>query len=172
MLLTCNLQCRLLLLVEKVEKLTSQLIGKFLPAVLQQGVQSDDVALDAGVVKATVEVFGVLGLDVRSATKQKLADARVTLLYSEEKWGQASEGLIIDICTSIQKFLHDVLILRICIDCVHERSSLLLIFMVDQSLIIEQIFHELKVAFLTGHHQGRLTLICLLRVYIGSSFDK
>ena len=136
-LLARYLERRLRLLVEQIEELASQLIGELLSTVLEQCVQRHNVALDASVVQAAVEVFGELSGYVRPTTQEQLADARVAFLHSEKQRGQTCQRLVVDAGSSIQKFLHDILVLRIRTDCIHERSTLLLIFMIDQCLVVE-----------------------------------
>ena len=123
-------------------------------------------------MQTAIHVFRKLRLDVSPSAQKKLANTCMTLLDCEEKRCQSCQRLIIDIRATIQKFLHYVLILRIRIYCIHERSSFLLVFVIDKGFIVKQILHQFEVALLAGHHQSRLSLVGFLRVYVRTGLNQ
>ena len=140
--------------------------------MIEQGVQSHYVALDARVVETRVKVFGELGGNVCSSTQEKLANLCMLFLSRQKKRCQSGQCLFIDVGTTIQKFLHNIQVLRISSYCVHERCSFLLIFVIDKSLVIQQVLNQFEVTFLAGHHEGCLSFVGLLRVDICAGLDQ
>ena len=104
--------------------------------MLQQYLQSRHVPLDAGEVKGCIEISRESHSDVCTVLKQQSYDLRVLFLCSQQEWRQARQRKLVNLGVLIQKFLDNIKVLRLSPDGVHERSAFLLIFVLDEGVVV------------------------------------
>ena len=86
------------------------------------------------------------------------------LLRCKQQGSHTCHCVLVDLGRPCQQFLNHIFVLSLRLNGVHERGLLFLVFVVDQSILVEQRLNELEVALLAGHHQRRPSMVGLFRV--------